>query len=224
MYIHVYKCAKVISKENTWLFSYINKINYFIYLYVYIYCVTNNSSNKISCIYPTKELKYHYPNEITVITRKFLSMGVSVAYLSKACIHNYYHVVSVFEKLKDQICNAQNRRSGEMADSLFEKYKILSCHMESIFFRQNLIWKCQQYVHIHNQNMHYHIGNVFCIVLRNIHGLIFQAHNHISTIHMLAPLYVFMSINTLEVVLCMDDALLMKINSFNCMRLIYIKL
>ena len=34
--------------------------------------------------------------------------------------------------------------------------------------------------------MHYHIGNVFCVVVRNFHGWIFQVHNQISTITMLA--------------------------------------
>ena len=42
-------------------------------------------------------------------------MDVSVVYLPKLCIHNYYHGVSIFEKLEDQICNAQNLRYGEMA-------------------------------------------------------------------------------------------------------------
>ena len=31
--------------------------------------------------------------------------------------------MSVFEKLKDKSCNSQNRRSGEMTNSLFETYK-----------------------------------------------------------------------------------------------------
>ena len=51
-------------------------------------------------------------------------MGLSVTYLPKEIIHNYYHGVSVLKKLKDQICNAQNRRSSEMSNCLFETYKI----------------------------------------------------------------------------------------------------
>ena len=50
-------------------------------------------------------------------------MGVSVVYLPKSCIHHYYHGVSFFGKLKDQSCNAQNRRSGEIVSCLFETYK-----------------------------------------------------------------------------------------------------
>ena len=47
---------------------------------------------------------------------------VSVEYLLKSYIKRYYHVVSI-KKIKDQSCNAQNRRSGEMANILFYKYK-----------------------------------------------------------------------------------------------------
>ena len=43
-------------------------------------------------------------------------MGVRVAYLPKACIHNYVHGVSVF------CCNEKNRRSGEINNSLFDTY------------------------------------------------------------------------------------------------------
>ena len=54
------------------------------------------------------------------------------------------------------------------------------------------------------------------VVVRNFHGLIFQVENHISIIKMLSPPYIIMSINTLYVVLCMADALSMKIKSVNC--------
>ena len=52
--------------------------------------------------------------------------------------------------------------------------KILSCHMENIFFRHHMTLQWQQYVHIHYKTIHYSIGNVFCVVLRNLHGWIFQ--------------------------------------------------
>ena len=75
-------------------------------------------------------------------------------------------------------------------------------------------------MHIHYQNMHYHIGNVFCVVVRNVHGLISQIQNQIRTIKILSLPYILMSINTLYVVLYTVDALSMKINSVNFVRLI----
>ena len=39
-----------------------------------------------------------------------------------------------FEKLKDKICNAQNRRSGEIANTLFELYKSSVMTLTSFFF------------------------------------------------------------------------------------------
>ena len=44
---------------------------------------------------------------------------VSVSNILKAYIHQYYHGVSVFFKLKYQSYNAQNIISDEMANSLF---------------------------------------------------------------------------------------------------------
>ena len=72
--------------------------------------------------------------------------------------------------------------------------------------------------------MHFHTGNVFYVVVRNFHSLIFQVHNHISIIQMLDPPYDFMSINTLHVVMRMEDPLSMIKNSVNCVRLIKNKL
>ena len=37
-------------------------------------------------------------------------------------------------------------------------------------------------VHIHHKNMHYHIENVFCSVVKNIHVLTSQVQNMIHTI------------------------------------------
>ena len=92
--------------------------------------------------------------------------------------------------------------------------------MESICFRYHLTWQWQQCVHIHDQNMLYHIGNVFCVFVYNYHGLIFQVQNHISTIQILAQSYVFMSINAQQAVLCMADSISMKRNSVTCVRLL----
>ena len=85
--------------------------------------------------------------------------------LPKAYIHHYYHGVSFFEKLKDQSCNAQNRRYGEMANHLFDTYKNTVMPHRKHMLRQNMTWRWQQCVHIHHQNIYYHIGNVFCVVL-----------------------------------------------------------
>ena len=43
--------------------------------------------------------------------------------MEKAFIHHHYHGVRVFDKLKDQSCNAQNRRSGDMPTHLFDTCK-----------------------------------------------------------------------------------------------------
>ena len=79
-------------------------------------------------------------------------------------------------------------------------------------------------MHIHRQIMHYRIGNMCSAVVHNVHGFIFQVYNQISTIQNLALPYVCMCINTLHVVLYMSDALSIKRNSFNCVRLIHIQL
>ena len=50
-------------------------------------------------------------------------MAGGVAYLLKSCICNYYHGVILFFKLKDQICNTQNKRSIEIANRIFETCK-----------------------------------------------------------------------------------------------------
>ena len=104
----------------------------------------------------------------------------------------------------------------------FRHIKILSCHMEIICFQQHITLWWQQCVNIHPQDIHYHIGNLFCGVVRNVHRWIFQFQNQISTNQLLAPPYYFMSMNTYHAVLCMVDSLSMKINSVNFVRIIYI--
>ena len=54
--------------------------------------------------------------------------------------------------------------------------------------------------------MHYHIGNVFLMVVQNVQVVIFQFQNHIIKIIMLVQQYVFMHINKFHGVLCMEDA------------------
>ena len=62
--------------------------------------------------------------------------------------------------------------------------KIMSCHMVSIYSKQYMIWIWKKCVHINHQNMHYHIWNVFCVVVNNVHVFISQVQNNIITIHM----------------------------------------
>ena len=102
--------------------------------------------------------------------------------------------------------------------------KIMSRHMVSICFKQYLIWRGQQFVHIHHKIMRHHIRNVSCVVVCNVHGSIFQVKIQIITIQILALSYVFMCINTLNVVLCVGDAILMRRNSANCVKILQMQL
>ena len=43
--------------------------------YIYINFVTNNSGNENYLCYPTKEVKYHHPDEITVNSFNFTYLG-----------------------------------------------------------------------------------------------------------------------------------------------------
>ena len=79
-------------------------------------------------------------------------------------------------------------------------------------------------MHIHHQNVHDHIGNVFCVVVPNVHILIFQGQNKTITIQMLAQSYYFMYINAEHFVLFIADTLSMKRNSANCVRLLQMQL
>ena len=148
----------------------------------------------LSSVIQYHEIFFH-PNLIIWPLDTKLCVSASVAYLSKSYIHNYYHGVRVFEKLQDQSCNSQNRRSGKISNCFYKIYKILSFYMGSICFRQHLTWQWQQYVNIRHQNIHYHILKWFCVVLHNVHGFIFQVQNHINIILMLAQSYYLMSIN-----------------------------
>ena len=83
-------------------------------------------------------------------------------------------------KIKDKICDVQNRRSGELANHIFETYEKTVMPHSKHMFKMHLSWLCQKCVHIHHQNMHYHIGNVCCVVVYNVHVLIPQFQNQIS--------------------------------------------
>ena len=68
------------------------------------------------------KILFHQNSKIRPLDTK-LYVGVSVAYMPKSRIHHYYHGVRVFEKIKDKSCNAQNRRSDESPNRLFDTYK-----------------------------------------------------------------------------------------------------
>ena len=91
--------------------------------------------------------------------------------------HDHYH-----KKLKDQIQNSQNRRSGEKSNRVYESYKIQSFHIGVIFTSKHLIWQRQQYVRIHNQIMHFHTGNVSFNFVWNVQTLIFLTRKQIINI------------------------------------------
>ena len=101
--------------------------------------------------------------------------------------------------------------------------KILSWHMVSIYSTHHLIWIWQQCVNIYHQNMHYHIWNMFCIAVHNVHVLKLQVHNQIIRIPVLVHQYIFMCINKLQYAMWMSDTLSMKIKCVNFVRLTLIQ-
>ena len=60
-------------------------------------------------------------------------MVAKVAYPPNVYIHHICHINNVIKKLKDQIPNAQNKRSGGKANQIYETYKIKSCRIGVIF-------------------------------------------------------------------------------------------
>ena len=102
--------------------------------------------------------------------------------------------------------NSQNRRSGEMANWIFETYKTIWWRMGVISMQQHLKWTWRQCVYIHHPNMHCHTGNVCCMVVPISQVLIFQSKNHIGiiTTHLLKDVFIF--ITQLHVVQCMENS------------------
>ena len=98
-------------------------------------------------------------------------------------------------KLNNLIQNSQDIRSGEKDNRLFETYKFLLYHMGAIYMQQQLTCPWLKCVHIHHPNMHYHIGNLCCVVLIIAHVLIFQTNNdiHIIPTHILQYVFIFIT-------------------------------
>ena len=67
------------------------------------------SDSTLHSLLPPQSKKYHQDTRSCVVA--------NVAYLPKLYIHHYCHGEIVIKKLKDLIQNAQNRRSGEKANS-----------------------------------------------------------------------------------------------------------
>ena len=85
-------------------------------------------------------------------------------------------------KLNDLSQNTQKIRSGENANSLFDTYKTLQCHMGVMYMQHWLTWPWLKCVHIHHLNIHFHTGNVCCVVVIIAQVSIFQTKNHIGII------------------------------------------
>ena len=123
-------------------------------------------------------------------TRSFVV--VSDLYLPKTFINHYYHVVIFYLKnIKYISQNSQNRRSVETANSLFETYKNMWWHMGVINMQQHIIWTWLQYVHIYHPNIHFHTGNVCCVVVPISHILILHTKHQIGFI----PTHIFQYIS-----------------------------
>ena len=73
------------------------------------------------------------------------------------------------------------------------------------YTKQHLIWTWKQCVNIHHHIMHYHTGNVCCVLVPITHVLIYQSKNHRSIINVHVLQYIFMFITSLHGIQCMED-------------------
>ena len=76
--------------------------------------------------------------------------------------------------------------------------KTMWWHMFFTDIKQHLIWT--------HHIMHYHTGNVCCVLVPITHVLISQAKNHISIIKAHVLQYMFMFITSLHDIQCMEDS------------------
>ena len=77
-------------------------------------------------------------------------VGVSVAYLPKACIHQYYYGVRMFWKnLKIKVVMCKTEGLVKCPIVYLINIKFLLCHMARTCFKQNLKWWWKQCVNIH---------------------------------------------------------------------------
>ena len=106
-----------------------------------------------------------------------------------------------------------------LANIIFETYKNMWCHMVFISIKHHMAWPFTQCVPIHHPNMHWHTGNVCCVLLI-AHVSIFQANIQISIIQTHALQYVFMFITSLHGVQFTEDANYTKIKCIACVFVI----
>ena len=79
---------------------------------------------------------------------------VSVVYLPKVCIPNYYHGLIIIKKIQgSQPKFSKQKVWGKIKFAYMKYIKIQSCHMGVIFMPNHMIWKRQQCVHIHSKIM-----------------------------------------------------------------------
>ena len=122
---------------------------------------------------------------------------MSVEYLPKACIHSYYHGVSVFEKLNIKAVMHKRENLVKWPIVYLRHINILLYHMENICFQQNLTFWWQQCVHIHHQTMYYHIGTVFLLFCAQYPRIYFpspESDQHNSNVSPTIPFHVFQHI------------------------------
>ena len=100
-------------------------------------------------------------------------------------------VGSLPKKLKDQIHNVQNRRSGEISNIFFEIYKNSMMPYRCHIYQNHLTCLWQKCINIHIPNINFHTGNSCCIVVYNFHVLISQFRNQISITQKHVLQYVF---------------------------------
>ena len=76
-----------------------------------------------------------------------------------------------------------------MTNSLFETYKNTVITHVNHMFQTASDMQMETCMHTHHQNMHKHIGNMCCVVMRNVHGFIFKVQNNTNTIRILSPFF-----------------------------------
>ena len=113
---------------------------------------------------------------------------------------------SYLRKIKDICQNAQNRRSDENSNGLFETYKNTWCLIVDIYMQQQLTWLWLQCVHIHHPNMHWHTVNVCYVIVLIDRLLIFHTNNNTCIIPTHLLQYVLIFIPQFHRVRCMEDA------------------
>ena len=78
--------------------------------------------------------------------------------------------------------------------------------MGAIYMQKNLTWTWLKCVHIHHTNMHFHTGNMYCIIVPIARVLIFRNNNHIGIIPTHLLQYVLIFITKLQVIQCVGDS------------------